>query len=279
MSALQSTFGSFAIRDFRYFWTVLLISSLALTLAYVLMPVALHDAAGGDSWWSLSGFYVAQGSAVIVFGLFAAVAADRFRQEAAHADRADWYSDHADTARSADRCRADHVGCDRRDRRVSRSRHLSVANRARRLGRGVGPEAADRERRRTAGRAAAGPGLDWVRDRDGDAGRPGYRSRLGVRDSRGAPAGRCPGGVAVALDRAGGAVRRSTADSARVRRRVPLRGADATPAGALSVWNRVWQWLCRCDARIQRRAGRVRSAGDQLVADRRGSLRSSPPCW
>ena len=57
MSALQSTFGAFAIRDFRYFWTVLLISSLALTLAYVLMPIALHDAAGGDSWWSLSGFY------------------------------------------------------------------------------------------------------------------------------------------------------------------------------------------------------------------------------
>ena len=81
MSALHSTFGSFAIRDFRYFWTVLLISSLALTLAYVLMPIALHDAAGGDSWWSLSGFYVAQGSAVIVFGLFAAVAADRFAKK------------------------------------------------------------------------------------------------------------------------------------------------------------------------------------------------------
>ena len=81
MSALQSTFGSFAIRDFRYFWTVLLISLLALTLAYVLMPFALHVAAGGDSWWSLSGFYVAQGSAVIVFGLFAAVAADRFAKK------------------------------------------------------------------------------------------------------------------------------------------------------------------------------------------------------
>ena len=81
MSALQSTFGSFAIRDFRYFWTVLLISSLALTLAYVLMPIALHDAAGLDSSRSVSWFYVAQGSAVIVFGLFAAVAADRFAKK------------------------------------------------------------------------------------------------------------------------------------------------------------------------------------------------------
>ena len=81
MSALQSTFGSFAIRDFRYFWTVLLISSLGLTLTYVSLPIALYDTAGGDSWWSLSGFYVAQGSAVIVFGLFAAVAADRFAKK------------------------------------------------------------------------------------------------------------------------------------------------------------------------------------------------------
>ena len=81
MSALQSTFGSFAIRDFRYFWTVLLISSLALTLAYVLMPIALRDAAGLDSTWSITWFYVAQGSAVIVFGLFAAVAADRFAKK------------------------------------------------------------------------------------------------------------------------------------------------------------------------------------------------------
>ena len=81
MSALQSTFGSFAIRDFRYFWTVLLISSLALTLAYVLMAIALRDAAGLDSTWSITWFYVAHGSAVIVFGLFAAVAADRFAKK------------------------------------------------------------------------------------------------------------------------------------------------------------------------------------------------------
>ncbi len=81
MSALQTAFGSFAIRDFRYFWTVLLISSLALTLTYVLMPIALYDAVGLDSRWSISGFYVAQGSAAIVFGLFAAVAADRFAKK------------------------------------------------------------------------------------------------------------------------------------------------------------------------------------------------------
>ena len=136
MSALQSTFGSFAIRDFRYFWTVLLISSLALTLAYVLMPIALRDAAGLDSTWSITWFYVAHGSAVIVFGLFAAVAADRFAKKPLMligligaaimlillgalivAGLTTW-------------------GVILRDRRVSWSRHVAVASCTRRLGRG-----------------------------------------------------------------------------------------------------------------------------------------------
>ena len=81
MSALQSTFGSFAIRDFRYFWTVLLISSLALTLAYVLLPTALYYAAEVDSRPSIAWFNLALGGAVVVFGLFAAVAADRFAKK------------------------------------------------------------------------------------------------------------------------------------------------------------------------------------------------------
>ena len=81
MSALQSTFGSFAIRDFRYFWTVLLISSLALTLTYVLMPIALYDTAGLHSRPSIAWFQLALGGAAVVFGLFAAVAADRFAKK------------------------------------------------------------------------------------------------------------------------------------------------------------------------------------------------------
>ena len=81
MSALQSTFGSFAIRDFRYFWTVLLISSLGLTLTYVSLPIALYDTAGLDSRWSIAWFQLALGGAVVVFGLFAAVAADRFAKK------------------------------------------------------------------------------------------------------------------------------------------------------------------------------------------------------